>query len=545
MDSARWQQIERLYHAALARPATARAAFLAEACDGDEAIRQDVQALLETPATGDGVFAAPALAMAAQMVSDPGGSLLTGRRLGVYELKERIGAGGMGEVYRAHDTRLGRDVAIKILPRAFTSDPDRLARFEREARVLAALNHPNIATIHGIEESDGIRGLVMELVGGDTLAERIAGGALHASDALAIARQIADALDAAHEKGIVHRDLKPANIKITASGSVKVLDFGLAKVATGASADSHAPTATLNRTREGVIAGTAPYMSPEQARGLPVDKQSDIWAFGCVLYEMVAGRSPFARGTLTDTLAAVIHNEPDWDLLPEDSPGLRRLLQRCLEKDLKRRYHDIADVGIEIDDLGMSATMVSAPRGRGRKWSIAWWATASAVVASGLVVWGVGRALTGTGSTAAPTVTLDRLTYQSGLTRMPALSPDGRLLAYACDRSGRGDLDIWVQQTAGGIPLRLTDNAADDVSPEFSPDGRDIVFRSDRDGGGIYIVPALWGGRGSWLLMGGDRGSRLMDHVSPTGPAPFAAPWRPPRLRRCSPSRYPAVRPSA
>jgi serine/threonine protein kinase len=207
--------------------------------------------------------------MAAKMVSDPGASRLTGRRLGVYELKERIGAGGMGEVYRARDTRLGRDVAIKILPRAFTEVPERLARFEREARVLAALNHPNIATIHGIEESEGVRGLVMEFVGGETLAERIARGPLRVSDALDLARQIADALDAAHEKGIVHRDLKPANIKITPTGTVKVLDFGLAKVATSDGLNSQAPTATLNRTQEGVIAGTAAYMSPEQARGQP------------------------------------------------------------------------------------------------------------------------------------------------------------------------------------------------------------------------------------------------------------------------------------
>jgi len=254
----------------------------------------------------------------------------------------------MGEVYRARDTRLGRDVAIKILPRAFTSDADRLARFEREARVLASLNHPHIAAIYGIEDAptdDGasIRTLVLELVDGETLAERIARSeskGLRITEALDIARQIIEALDAAHEKGIVHRDLKPANIKITPQGAVKVLDFGLAKLdaSSGNSAVgvTRAPTITVNETREGLIIGTAAYMSPEQARGQAVDKRTDIWAFGCVLYEMLTGRAPFARPTITDTLAAVVEREPEWDALPLETPGnLRDLLHRSLQKDVK------------------------------------------------------------------------------------------------------------------------------------------------------------------------------------------------------------------
>ena len=228
----------------------------------------------------------------------------------------------MGEVYRARDTRLGRDVAIKVLPAAFTSDPDRLARFEREARTLAALNHPHIAAIYGIEEAKGVRALVLELVEGETLANRIARG-LKVGDALAIARQIVSALDAAHEKGVVHRDLKPRNIMLTTGGAVKVLDFGLAKFDEHApSADlTQSPTMTLSATREGVILGTAAYMSPEQTRGQVIDKRTDIWAFGCVLYEMLTGRAVFARETLSDTIAAILEHAPDWSVLPGDTPG--------------------------------------------------------------------------------------------------------------------------------------------------------------------------------------------------------------------------------
>src|SRR5262245_58291716 len=321
MTSDRWPDVERLYHAALTRPAHERAVFLAEACAADPVLRREVESLLAQSASGE-FLAAPGIAVAAEMVTTSGASVLTGRRIGVYQIHALLGAGGMGEVYRARDTKLGRDVAIKVLPHTFTADPDRLARFEREARVLASLNHPHIAAIHGIEESDGIRALVLELVEGATLARRIAARktGLPVKEAIDIARQIADALDAAHEKGIVHRDLKPANVKITPQGVVKVLDFGLAKLETGigesAVGVSEAPTITVNDTREGLIVGTAAYMSPEQARGQAIDKRTDIWAFGCVLYEMLTGRAVFARNTLTDTLAAVVEREPDWTLLP-------------------------------------------------------------------------------------------------------------------------------------------------------------------------------------------------------------------------------------
>src|SRR6185503_13031961 len=273
-------------------------------------------------------------------------TLSTGTRIGVYEVVAPLGAGGMGEVYRAHDTRLGRDVAIKLLPASVAADPDRLARLEREARLLATLNHPNIAAIYGVEDGGGMTALVLELVEGETLAAALSrqsamrARGLGVPDSLAVARQLVDALDAAHERGIVHRDLKPANIAMTPDGVVKVLDFGLAKASGGESMDealTHSPTA-VGPTMQGVLLGTAAYMSPEQARGKVVDKRTDIWAFGCVLYEMLAGRRAFPGDSVTDALAKILEREPDWSALPAATPAaVRRLIMHCLDKDPKRR----------------------------------------------------------------------------------------------------------------------------------------------------------------------------------------------------------------
>ena len=269
-------------------------------------------------------------------------SLTSGSRLGLYDVVALIGAGGMGEVYRARDARLNRDVAVKVLSDEFAADPDRLARFEREAQLLASLNHPNIGAIYGLEESGGTRALVLELVEGPTLADRIAQGPIPTDEVLRIARQIGEALEVAHERGIVHRDLKPANIKLRPDGVVKVLDFGLARVLKeNTSADTAtSPTLTGKATRAGMIIGTAAYMSPEQARGHAVDKRADVWAFGCVMYEMLAGRRPFKGDTVSDTLAAVLTKEPEWNCVPSATVGL---LQRCLGKDPKRRLRDIGD----------------------------------------------------------------------------------------------------------------------------------------------------------------------------------------------------------
>ena len=352
MDPEHWKRIEEVYHAAVVRAPAEREALLEGACAGDDALRREVEALLAV--STEGRLDTPALAVAAHMVSDPAASALTGRRIGAYQIHARIGAGAMGEVYRARDTKLGREVAIKVLPRIFAADPDRLARFEREARMLAALNHPHIATIHGIEEFDGMRGLVLELVDGPTLAERITHGPLQIKEALAVAQQIAEALEAAHEKGIIHRDLKPANIKFARGGDVKVLDFGLAKAFAGdkSNADfSQLPTVTATELRPGAIVGTPAYMSPEQARGQAIDKRTDIWAFGCVLYEMVAGRVAFPGKTISDTIAAILEREPAWDALPDATPAaVSRLLRRCLEKDPKRRLRDAGDLRIDVEE---------------------------------------------------------------------------------------------------------------------------------------------------------------------------------------------------
>ena len=346
MEAERWRQISQLYDAALARDGGQRAAFLHDACAGDVELRREIERLLaqevesfpETQPFGSGI---------GDVRID-----LIGQQIGIYKVVSLLGAGGMGEVYRARDSKLGRDVALKVLPARFTTDGDRVSRFEREARLLATLNHAHIGAIYGFENDNQTCALVLELVEGPTLADRLAKGPLPPTEALKIAGQIAGALEAAHEKGIVHRDLKPANIKITPDGSVKVLDFGLAKAAAGdgaASDGSQLPTMTIDATSEGMIVGTPRYMSPEQARGQSVDKRTDIWAFGCVLYEMLTGRAPFAAATIPDIFVSILEREPDWSALPEKTPpSVRQLLHRCLEKDPKARLRDIGDARIEL-----------------------------------------------------------------------------------------------------------------------------------------------------------------------------------------------------
>ena len=273
-------------------------------------------------------------------------------QLGSYEILSPLGKGGMGEVWRAQDTKLGREVAIKALPEEFANDADRLARFEREAKLLASLNHPNIATIHGLEEDNGTRFLVLELVEGETIAEFLKAGPLPVESALNVARQIAEALEAAHEKGVIHRDLKPGNIMITPDGKVKVLDFGLAKAVAGETPRPDLSTRAVLDTKEGIIQGTPAYMSPQQARGEVVDKRADIWAFGCLLYEMLTGRRPFPGETLSDTVAKILESEPDWNSLPSRlNPKIEKLLFRCLEKTPRRRWQAVGDVRLEIENL--------------------------------------------------------------------------------------------------------------------------------------------------------------------------------------------------
>jgi serine/threonine protein kinase len=403
------------------------------------------------------------------MTSDSGFDLI-GREIGAYRILSLLGAGGMGEVYRARDTRLGRDVAIKILPSTFTSDAERRARFEREARVLASLNHPHIGAIYGLEHADGVQALVLELVEGETLAERLIRGPLSISASLAIGRQIADALDAAHEKGIVHRDLKPANIKITPNGAVKVLDFGLAK-ATGPSVP-HAPTITVDATGDGVILGTVKYMSPEQASGQPVDKRTDIWAFGCVLFEMLTGRPAFDRATFSETVAAIIEREPDWSALPADlSPTVDAYLRRCLQRDPRERIHDIADVRLALEGA-FDGPLRDSNHSRRRYRSMT---AIAAIVLSGVAA-----------STATlyfrqgvPEPVLTRFEIPTPPTSDPisfALSADGRQLAFVAIAEGTPRIFVRPLDQVTAQPLAGTEGAR---YPFWAPDGRAIGFFAD------------------------------------------------------------------
>ena len=398
-------------------------------------------------------------------------SLGPGSRLGPYDVLSAIGAGGMGEVWRAHDRKLGRDVALKILPDAFAHDLDRLARFEREARVLASLNHPHIASIYGLEEADGVRALVLELVDGLTLANRIARGSIPLDEALPIARQIAQALEAAHGQGIIHRDLKPANIKLRTDGSVKVLDFGLAKAfdPTSPSSDvSDSPTLTSPAfTAAGVVLGTAAYMAPEQAMGKTVDKRADIWAFGVVLFEMLAGKRPFAGQSPTEVLASVVKDEPKWHECPA---SVRRLLRRCLQKDPKDRLHDIADAALLLDETPFEVAPVSVSR-RAAPWAVAAVCALTAVVA----LWAPWRTPPPAPEPIRTQVHLPDNVNSAG--RNFTLSPDGRKLAFSAVGSD-GVARVWLRFMDSLEVRPLPGTETTPTAPPFfwSPDSRFIAY---------------------------------------------------------------------
>ena len=511
MTPERWKRTDELYQAARSRPAGERAAFLAEACRDDEAMRRDVESLVNQPDSADGFLAEPPIANAAQIVRDFAPAAMTGLALGGYHLQRLIGAGGMGEVYRAHDSKLGRDVAIKILPRAFTSDADRLTRFKREARMLAALNHPNICAIYGLEEADGLWFLILELVEGDTLAQRLQGlkplQGLAIPEALPIARQIADALEVAHDKGIIHRDLKPANIKITPDGVVKVVDFGLAKAVEGGSTSGD-PTAAFILARggdcDGAVIGTAAYMSPEQARGLGVDKRTDIWAFGCVLFEMLTGRVTFAGDTVSDTIAKILEREPDWSTLPAATPApIRRLLLRCLAKDPKQRLRDIGDARLEINAIGevlpgASEAVVTPPTpARTQTRWLPW--VALAALAAGVGMWEARRPQT-TVEDPLANARFTRFTDWEGTEGGAQISPDGKFVAFVADKAG--PFDIWLSQVGTGDFRNLTNGNVPGLGPAFftfwqlgfSGDGANIWFSAATGPSMAQMIIPLLGG---------------------------------------------------
>jgi serine/threonine-protein kinase len=452
-------------------------------------------------------------------------TLSAGTNLGQYEVVEAIGAGGMGEVYRARDTKLGREVAIKVLPDAFAENEERLARFEREARLLASLNHPNIAALYGLEQSDGVQFLVMELADGETLGERLRRGPIPVEDALPIFKQIAEALEGAHEKGIIHRDLKPANIKVSSEGKVKVLDFGLAKAMSGDPVKnelSESPTITRNATATGVVLGTAAYMAPEQARGKSVDQRADIWAFGVVLYEMLTGRHAFEAEDVTLTLAAVVTSEPDHTLLPSDlSPSLKRFLGRCLEKDPRKRVQAIGDMRLALEgafETGFPrATSPVVPRHRV---ALPWLIAAGAIIVALWAIVSERRAQNAVTTLPRPqrSFTIDSVEgtiFPRGVGPVIAISPDGETVLYSAE-GGQGR-QLYRRSLADfeATPIRGTEGAS--RMPFFSPDGKWVAFgdstlteikRVPLTGGEPFVVcnrcdEGHWGDAGS-IVFGRD-----------------------------------------
>jgi hypothetical protein len=484
----RFARIETLYHAARALPPEERARYLAHVA-ADEDMRREVESMLAQHGAGVitsvKVGARPALAK--------------GTMIGNCRIIEQIGAGGMGDVYRARDSKLGRDVAIKILRAHLTHDAERRARFAREARVLGTLNHPHIGAIYGLEETDGVTGLVLELVDGPSLATRLRRGPIKIRETLTISRQIAEALDAAHEKGIVHRDLKPANIVLQeASGSAggpraKVLDFGLAKPLFGVLSDGLPGSSSdaIEGTDEGRVLGTPAYMSPEQARGQPVDKRTDIWAFGCVCFEMLTGRSPFAGQTVSETVARILEREPEWTLLPSDTPpAVQTLLRRCLRKDPDRRLRDIGDARLELDDQHQMVGPVSARRRVPLAWVVVPLLLASALA---VTLFTLGRQRPPVPSPLQATIEPPQNTSYWYRTGPVALSPDGRYLAAAVSTGNEAQLErtqLWIRPL-GSNDWRAVPGTEGARTPFWKADSQEVGFFAE---GKLKAVPARIGG---------------------------------------------------
>jgi serine/threonine-protein kinase len=494
--SERWQRLEELCQAALERSAGERAAFLLSACGNNADLRREIETLLAHEDASSQFLETPVGGVAAHVMGEP--PSFSGARLGPFEVGPLLGAGGMGEVYRACDSNLHRDVALKILPDLFAVDPDRLARFKREAQVLASLNHPNIAAIYGFEEwhapvrpgGTPVHALVLELVEGPTLADRIARGPLSPADALPIARQIAEALEAAHEHGILHRDLKPANIKLRPDGTVKVLDFGLAKVwqpddIVGAEPTASSTITSASHIQKGLILGTPAYVSPEQAKGREADRRSDVWAFGAVFYEMLSGQRAFKGDDTTDTLAAVLRQDVDWTALPASTPAaVRRLIARCLDRDVTRRLRDIGEARIVLSRPAGSAGDAFSDESALARVRTVWRRAAPAVLAATLVGTLAAAAAWYVKPSPARSVTRFPFALADGQSitlpanrHMIALSPDGERMVYVANARlyvrSMSELDVH--------PIQGTERDQPPTDPVFSPDGQSIAFYAPAD----------------------------------------------------------------
>ena len=474
MTPERWQEIKEVLAGALEQTPEHRSDYLDRSCREPE-LRREVESLLLADARAQS-------SLLADTAFPREADLTIGSRLGSYEVLAHIGAGGMGVVYRAHDTKLGRDVAVKVLPAAFARDAERMARFQREAKVLASLNHPNIAAIYGLEDSGGTRALVMELVGGPMLQERIRQGPVPVDEALGIAKQMAEALEYAHERGIVHRDLKPANVKITADGAVKVLDFGLAKalvVEMDAADNANSPTLSQMGTQAGVLLGTAAYMAPEQAKGKAVDRRADIWAFGCVLYEMLAGRMAFEGENTTDRLAAILAKEPNWKLLPVATPiRIRVLLQRCLQKETRQRLQAIGDARIAIEEVMSGApdpALAAIPQAAQPRWrrALPWALVAIAILCAAIPEYLLRPR--NTQSVVSFWVPPPERGSLRPIDAWTTLSPDGSKLAFLAGAQPGTPQMLWVRSFDSPVPEALP-GTEDALYPFWSPDGKYIGF---------------------------------------------------------------------
>jgi serine/threonine protein kinase/Tol biopolymer transport system component len=503
MNLERFKQVDRLLHSVLERPRDQREAFLKERCAGDKTLEREVRSLLLLEQEAENFLEvpvmdadAPDLARHRRQESSETSMTLAGKNISHYRVIEKLGDGGMGAVWKARDTRLDRYVALKVLHAAKMSDPERKRRFVQEARSASALNHPNIITIHDIDQDDGADFIAMEFVPGKALNRLIPVKGLPLDKSIDYAIQVADALAAAHAAGIVHRDLKPGNIMVSETGGVKVVDFGLAKLMEPRRvADAGSVTSEAAGTDEGMILGTVAYMSPEQAEGKKVDARSDIFSFGAVLYEMITGRRAFPGDSMVSILSAVLRDDPQpaseiVKALPRD---LGKIVTRCLRKDPNQRYQHAGDLKIDLQQIDpQQPTEPESPSARAKPDSRRlWWFAAAAVCIA--ASFSLGRWFRGAESPPAPEWLVAQLTRDAGLSCYPALSRDGKLLAYSSDAGQDGGMNLYIRQVAGGQPIRLTSDGAGNTWPDFSPDGSKIVFRSNRASGGIFEIPAFGG----------------------------------------------------
>jgi Tol biopolymer transport system component len=500
MKPERWKEIEDIYHRAQQRDGRARQSFLDQACGGDEELRREVESLLRADGEAESFLDTPAIDLAVQMIAEKKMPSLVGKQISRYEIVEWIGAGGMGEVYRAKDIRLSRDVAIKVLPDHLSRSAEAAARFEREARAVAALSHPNILAIHDFGYEQEVCFAVTELLEGETLRARLSRSSLTWRESAEVGAAVGDGLSAAHVKGIIHRDLKPENIFVTSDGRVKILDFGLARVkAAGTkSVDATAPSLP-SITEPGVVMGTAGYMSPEQVRGEKVEAASDIFSLGCVLYEMVAGRRAFAGETTAERMAAILRDEPSKlaDTAKDVPQELEGVISRCLKKKAEERYPSARDLASDLRAM-LSVQVISispSARATGRYRRIIWISAALALfVVIALVYWlTLSSQSRSTPSAPVAPLKIIPLTSYHGAERFPSFNPDGTQIAFAWDGERQDNFDIYTRTVDHGTPLRLTTDPAEDSSPAWSPDGRSIAFLRYLPSGkaGLFLTTPL------------------------------------------------------